>query len=59
MRKPLLRSYWTIPERQIEELVVLADGRWAGLDAGVVAGRGLYDMSYDKRSRLTVKWKAL
>ena len=24
----LLRAYWTIPERQIETSVVLADGRW-------------------------------
>ncbi|MBI4482637.1 MAG: GNAT family N-acetyltransferase [Acidobacteria bacterium] len=24
----LLRSYWTVPERQIEESVVLADERW-------------------------------
>jgi hypothetical protein len=24
----LLRRYWTIPERQIEESVVLADAKW-------------------------------
>ncbi|HXU77392.1 MAG TPA: GNAT family N-acetyltransferase, partial [Methylomirabilota bacterium] len=24
----LLRSYWTIPERQVQESVVLAKGRW-------------------------------
>ena len=24
----LLRRYWSIPERQIETSVVLADGRW-------------------------------
>ena len=24
----LLRTYWSIPERQIETSVVLADGRW-------------------------------
>ncbi len=24
----LLRTYWTIPERQVEESVVLADSRW-------------------------------
>ncbi len=24
----LLRLYWTVPERQIETSVVLADGRW-------------------------------
>jgi GNAT superfamily N-acetyltransferase len=27
----VLRRYWTIPERQIEESVVLADERWAGI----------------------------
>lgn len=27
----LLRRYWTIPERQIEESVVLADGRWGAV----------------------------
>jgi N-acetylglutamate synthase-like GNAT family acetyltransferase len=26
----LLRTYWTIPERQIETSVVLADARWMG-----------------------------
>jgi GNAT superfamily N-acetyltransferase len=29
----LLRRYWTIPERQIEESVVLADQRWAAGNA--------------------------
>jgi N-acetylglutamate synthase-like GNAT family acetyltransferase len=29
----LLRRYWTIPERQIEESVVLVDSRWAARDA--------------------------
>ena len=29
----LLRRYWTIPERQIEESVVLADQRWTGSSA--------------------------
>jgi hypothetical protein len=24
----LLRTYWSIPERQVETSVVLADGRW-------------------------------
>ena len=24
----LLKSYWTIPDRQIEESIVLADRRW-------------------------------
>jgi hypothetical protein len=24
----LLRRYWTVPERQIDESVVLADERW-------------------------------
>lgn len=28
----LLRCYWTIPDRQIETSVVLADGRWLRLD---------------------------
>jgi GNAT superfamily N-acetyltransferase len=27
-KQRLLRTYWTIPERQIETSVVLADGRW-------------------------------
>lgn len=27
----LLRRYWTVPERQIETSVVLADSRWRGL----------------------------
>jgi hypothetical protein len=27
-KERLLRTYWTIPERQIETSVVLADGRW-------------------------------
>ena len=27
-KSPLLRRYWTIPERQIETSVVLADSRW-------------------------------
>ena len=29
----LLRQYWTIPERQIEESVVLADARWLATSA--------------------------
>ena len=28
----LLRTYWSIPARQIETSVVLADGRWVGKD---------------------------
>lgn len=28
LRDPVLRRYWTIPDRQIEESVVLADARW-------------------------------
>ena len=28
----LLRTYWTIPERQVETSVVLADGRWFDLN---------------------------
>jgi GNAT superfamily N-acetyltransferase len=27
-RDPVLRRYWTIPDRQIEESVVLADAQW-------------------------------
>jgi hypothetical protein len=27
----LLKKYWTIPDRQIETSVVLADGRWKAL----------------------------
>ena len=27
-KEHLLRTYWTIPERQVETSVVLADGRW-------------------------------
>jgi len=27
----LLKKYWTVPERQIETSVVLADGKWRGL----------------------------
>jgi len=27
-RRRLLRKYWTIPERQIETSVVLADPKW-------------------------------
>jgi GNAT superfamily N-acetyltransferase len=30
---PLLRAYWSIPERQIETSVVLADARWRALVA--------------------------
>lgn len=26
----LLTTYWTVPDRQIEESVVLADDRWRG-----------------------------
>ena len=29
-RARLLRTYWSIPERQLETSVVLADGRWPG-----------------------------
>lgn len=31
----LLRRYWTIPERQIETSVVLADSRWRAVNVGV------------------------
>ncbi len=30
----LLRKYWSIPARQVETSVVLADRRWRGLDLG-------------------------
>lgn len=30
----LLRKFWSIPARQIETSVVLADGRWMGAQAG-------------------------
>ena len=32
-RERLLRTYWGIPERQIEESIVMADDRWTGLHA--------------------------
>jgi N-acetylglutamate synthase-like GNAT family acetyltransferase len=35
----LLRRFWTIPERQVETSVVLADARWKGLPE---AGRGVF-----------------
>lgn len=28
-KRTLLQRYWTVPERQIQESVVLADARWA------------------------------
>jgi hypothetical protein len=34
----LLRKYWTVPERQIETSVVLADARWLALDANERSG---------------------
>ena len=36
-RERLLRTYWQIPERQIEESIVMADARWVALHA---AGHG-------------------
>jgi N-acetylglutamate synthase-like GNAT family acetyltransferase len=30
----LLRKYWSIPERQVETSVVLADSTWRGIDPG-------------------------
>jgi GNAT superfamily N-acetyltransferase len=38
-RAELLRTYWTIPDRQIETSVVLADARWWAGAAGGGAGR--------------------
>ncbi len=32
-KERLLRTYWKIPERQVETSVVLADGRWRMLEA--------------------------
>ncbi|MBM3188342.1 MAG: GNAT family N-acetyltransferase [Chloroflexi bacterium] len=32
-KERLLRTYWSIPERQVETSVVLADGRWFGRKA--------------------------
>ena len=32
-KRQLLRQYWTVPERQIETSVVLADSAWQALDA--------------------------
>ena len=32
-RDRLLREYWSIPERQIEESIVMADARWVALHA--------------------------
>jgi GNAT superfamily N-acetyltransferase len=32
----LLRRYWSIPERQIESSVVLADARWRTIEASVI-----------------------
>jgi GNAT superfamily N-acetyltransferase len=32
-RERLLRTYWQIPERQIEESIVMADARWVALHA--------------------------
>jgi N-acetylglutamate synthase-like GNAT family acetyltransferase len=37
----LLRRYWSIPERQIETSVVLADGRWMDSRQCTVNGFGL------------------
>ena len=34
----LLRRYWTIPDRQIETSVVLADRKWFASTAGGGAG---------------------
>ncbi|HEU4787291.1 MAG TPA: hypothetical protein VFS57_07790 [Gemmatimonadaceae bacterium] len=31
-KERLLRTYWSIPERQIETSVVLADRRWAAIE---------------------------
>ncbi len=45
----LLARYWTVPERQIETSVVLADARWHALRAQApgAAPRGRHDSSSD------------
>jgi GNAT superfamily N-acetyltransferase len=44
-KERLLRTYWSIPERQIETSVVLGDRRWMGahLAGGVVDGSGVLE----------------
>ncbi len=37
-KERLLRKYWTIPERQVETSVVLADERWGRRPAGEIMG---------------------
>jgi N-acetylglutamate synthase-like GNAT family acetyltransferase len=37
----LLRTYWSIPDRQIETSVVLADGRWMGSGASPTRADGI------------------
>ena len=32
-KNDLLRKFWSIPERQVETSVVLADGKWSGINA--------------------------
>lgn len=39
-KQALLRRYWTIPDRQIEESVVLADARWVARHGVESSGRG-------------------
>ncbi|MFM9879482.1 MAG: GNAT family N-acetyltransferase [Burkholderiaceae bacterium] len=36
-KNKLLRTYWSIPDRQIETSVVLADSRWIQVQSGVQA----------------------
>lgn len=36
-KEVLLRKYWSIPERQVETSVVLADGKYEGLKARLLA----------------------
>ena len=36
-KERLLRTYWSIPARQIETSVVLADGRWMEAERGALA----------------------
>lgn len=40
-KERLLRTYWSIPERQVETSVVLADARWMESQAGARERRGI------------------
>jgi hypothetical protein len=40
-RERLLRTYWQIPERQVEESIVMADAGWVGLHGNGNSGGSL------------------